>query len=89
MWVLDLDRPRTQRVKYDCTLSAGVEISGLEGHGGGGELQCGGLRPLCEGLLGGSSVEEGVGQLAGVPQVVMEWMATITGDHVGYTGGFG
>ncbi len=33
----------------------------------GGELQCGGLRPLCEGLLGGSSVEEGVGQPAGVP----------------------
>ncbi len=30
----------------------------------GGELQCGGLRPLCEGLLGGSSVEEGVGQPA-------------------------
>jgi hypothetical protein len=29
------------------------------------ELQCGGLRPLCEGLeLGGSSVEEGVGQPA-------------------------
>ncbi len=45
----------------------------------GGELQCGGLRPLCVGLLGGSSVEEGV----------MEWMATITGDHVGYPGGFG
>jgi len=51
----------------------------------GVELQCGGLRPLCEGLeLGGSSVEEGVGQPAGVPLVVMEWMATITGDHVGY-----
>jgi hypothetical protein len=33
----------------------------------GGELQCGGLQPLCEGLLGGSSVEEGVGQPAGVP----------------------
>jgi hypothetical protein len=49
------------------------------------ELQCIGLRPLCEGLeLGGSSVEEGVGQPAGVPEVVMEWMATITGDHVGY-----
>jgi hypothetical protein len=30
-----------------------------------GELQCRGLRPLCEGLeLGGSSVEEGVGQSA-------------------------
>ncbi len=28
----------------------------------GGELQCGGLRLLCEGFLGGSSVEEGVGQ---------------------------
>jgi hypothetical protein len=66
MRVLDLDRPRTYRVKYDCTLSAGVEIRGLEGHWGG-ELQCGGLRPLCEGLLGGSSVEEGVGQPAGVP----------------------
>jgi hypothetical protein len=38
---------------------------------------------LCEGLLGGSSVEEGVGQPARVPWVVMEWMATITGDHVG------
>jgi hypothetical protein len=47
----------------------------------------GGLQPLCEGLeLGGSSVEEGVGQPAGVPSVVMEWMATITGDHVGYPG---
>jgi len=34
MRVLDLDRPRTKRVKYDCTLSAGVEISGLEGHWG-------------------------------------------------------
>ncbi len=33
----------------------------------GGELQCRGLRPLCEGLLGGSSVEEGVGQPARVP----------------------
>ncbi len=55
----------------------------------GGELQCGGLQPLWEGLLGGSSVEEGVGQPARVPQVVMEWMATITGDHVGYPGGFG
>ncbi len=33
----------------------------------GGGLQCGGLRPLCEGLLGGSSVEEGVGQPARVP----------------------
>ncbi len=33
-----------------------------------GELLCRGLRPLCEGLeLGGSSVEEGVGQPAGVP----------------------
>ncbi len=33
---------------------------------GGGELQC--LRPPCEGLeLGGSSVEEGVGQPARVP----------------------
>ncbi len=35
-------------------------------------------------VLGGSSVEEGVGQPDGVPKVVMEWMATITGDHVGY-----
>jgi hypothetical protein len=42
------------------------------------------LWPLCEGLLGGSSVEEGVGQPAGVPYLVMEWMATI--DHVGYPG---
>ncbi len=50
MRVLDLDRPRTKRVKYDRTLSAGVEISGLKGHWG--ELQCGGLRPLGEGLLG-------------------------------------
>ncbi len=34
----------------------------------GGKLQCGGLQLLCEGLeLGGSSVEEGVGQPAGVP----------------------
>jgi hypothetical protein len=53
----------------------------------GVELQCGSLWPLCKGLeLGGSSVEERVGQLAGVPKVVMEWMATITGDHVGYPG---
>jgi hypothetical protein len=44
------------------------------------------LQPLCEGLLGGSSVEEGVGQPARVPYLVMEWMATITGDHVGYPG---
>jgi len=64
-----------------------VEISGLEGHGG--ELQCGGLLPLCEGWLGGSSVEEGVGQPDRVPSVVMEWMATITGNHVGYPEGFG
>jgi hypothetical protein len=37
---------------------------------------------------GGSSVEEGVEQPAGVPSglylVLMEWMATITGDRVGY-----
>ncbi len=34
----------------------------------GGELQCGGLQPLCEVLeLGRSSVEEGVRQPAGVP----------------------
>jgi hypothetical protein len=54
------------RESRDCTLSAG---------GGnkwprrpmGGELQCRGLQPLCEGLLGGSSVEKGVGQPAGVP----------------------
>jgi hypothetical protein len=44
---------------------------------------------------GGSSDEEGVEQPAGVPSglhlVVMEWMVTITGDHVGYPGfsGFG
>jgi hypothetical protein len=39
-----------------------------------GELQCRSLRPLCEGLeLGGSSVEEGVGQPARVPKVVMGW----------------
>jgi hypothetical protein len=66
-----------------------VEICGLEGHRGGGELQCGGLRLLCEGLLGGSSVEEGVGQPTRVPKVVMEWLAAITGDHVGYPRGFG
>jgi hypothetical protein len=37
---------------------------------------------------GGSSVEEGVEHPAGVPSslylVVMEWMAAITGDRVGY-----
>ncbi len=37
----------------------------------GGELQCIGLRPLCEGLLGGcsvgGSVEDEVGQPARVP----------------------
>jgi len=65
-----------------------VEISGLEGHWRG-ELQCGGLRTLCEGWLGVSSVEEGVGQPDRVPQVVMEWMNTITGVRVGYPGGFG
>jgi hypothetical protein len=53
------------------------------------ELQCRGLWPLCEGLKhGGSSVEEGVEQPARVPSglylLVMEWMATITGDRVGY-----
>ena len=37
------------------------------GGNNGGELQCGGLQLLCEGLLGGSSVEEGVGQPDGVP----------------------
>jgi hypothetical protein len=47
------------------------------------------LQPLCEGLeRGGSSVKEVVEQPAGVPSglylVVMEWMATITGDCVGY-----
>jgi hypothetical protein len=36
--------------------------------------------------IGGSSVEEGVGQPARVPWVEMEWMATITGGHVGYPG---
>ncbi len=51
------------------------------------------LRPLCEGLeCGASSVEEGVEQSAGVPSglylVVMEWMAAITGDRVGYFGIF-
>jgi hypothetical protein len=39
---------------------------------------------------GGSSIEGGVEQPAGVPSglylVVMEWMAAITGDHVGYPG---
>jgi hypothetical protein len=38
--------------------------------------------------VGGSSVEEGVEQPARVPSslylVVMEWMAAITGDRVGY-----
>ncbi len=33
----------------------------------GGELQCGGLRPLCESFLGGSSVEEGLRQPDRVP----------------------
>ncbi len=47
------------------------------------------LRPLCEGLeCGASSVEEGVEQSSGVPSglylVVMEWMATITSERVGY-----
>ena len=50
--------------------------------------------PLYEGLEhGGSSVEEGVEQPARVPSglylVVMEWMATFTGDCVGYFGIFG
>ncbi len=43
---------------------------------------------MCEGLLGGSSVEEGVGQPAGVPQVVMEWIATIT-VGLSWISGFG
>ncbi len=55
------------RESKETTLSTGVEISGLEGHWGGGELQCRDLQLLCEGLLGGSSVEEGVGQPARVP----------------------
>ncbi len=79
--VLDLDKPRTQRVKYDYSVRWGGNKWPRRPLGD--KLQCGGLWPLCEGLLGGSSVEEGVGQPAGVPQVVMEWMATITGDHVG------
>jgi hypothetical protein len=59
----------------------------------GGELQCGGLRPLCEGLEGaGSYIEEGVekpaGVLSGLYLVVIEWMAAITGDRVGYFGIF-
>ncbi len=33
----------------------------------GGKLECGGLRTLCKGWLGGSSVEEGVGQPDGLP----------------------
>ncbi len=46
------------------------------------------LAAFCEGLEhGGSPVEEGVEQPAGVPSglysVVIEWMATITGDRVG------
>jgi hypothetical protein len=58
-----------------------------------GKLQCGGLRPLYEGLEhGGFSVEEGVEQPAGVPSglylVVMEWTAAITGDLMGYFGIF-
>jgi hypothetical protein len=57
----------------------------------GGELQCRSLRALCEDLgHGGSSVEEGVEQPAEVPTalylVVMEWMAAITGDRLGYFG---
>jgi hypothetical protein len=47
------------------TLSTGVEIWPRRPLGG--ELQCGALWPLCEGLLGGSSVEEGIGQPAGAP----------------------
>jgi hypothetical protein len=42
---------------------------------------------------GGSSVEEGVEQPArvrsGLYLVVMEWMATIPGDRVGYPGFWG
>jgi hypothetical protein len=53
----------------------------------GGELKCRGLRPLCEGLERGRFLE-GVEQLARVPSglylVVMEWMAAITSDHMGY-----
>jgi hypothetical protein len=52
------------------------------------------LQPLCEGFeRGGSSVEEGAEQPARVPSglylVVVEWMAAITGDSVGYFGIFG
>jgi len=44
------------------------------------------LQPLCEGLERGDySIEEGVEQPARLPTglylVLMEWMATITGDH--------
>jgi hypothetical protein len=54
-----------------------------------GKLLCGGLQSLYKGLEpGGSSIEEGVEQPAEVPSglylLVMEWMAAITGDCVGY-----
>jgi hypothetical protein len=53
------------------------------------------LRPLYEGLerggSGGSSVkrEQPARVPSGLYLVVMEWMAAITGDHVGYFGIFG
>jgi hypothetical protein len=64
MRVLDLDRPRT----YSQIWLYSVHWGGNKWPWRplGGELQCGGLRPLCEGLLGGSSFEEGVGQPARV-----------------------
>ncbi len=61
----DLDRSRTESLKRLYSVCWGGNKWPRRPLGG--ELQCRGLRPLCEGLLGGSSVEEGVGQPARVP----------------------
>ncbi len=69
-------------------------ISGLTGHWGNNYSVPGGLQPLYEGLEGDGAIEEGVEALkptkvpSGLYLVVMEWMAAITDDRVGYFGIF-
>ncbi len=67
------DQGPEQRVKFDCTLSAGVMISGLWSHMW--EV----WRPVATVWRFWSMVVQREMNL-----VVMEWMATITGDDVGF-----
>ncbi len=57
----------------------------------GEKLQCGGLQPLYEGL----ECDGSEGELNSLPEcllfsnlVVIEWMAAITGDHMGLSRDF-